>query len=111
MRADVSDPVAISKVEFFSRRDGDATDTLLSTVTVAPYTFNWANVPRGSYDVRIKATDSQGSNTLSNPIPILVYARPNAQLTVPAEGAAYTQGASITLKATAQTTNNDSKSM
>lgn len=44
----------IASVKFY------AGDTLLATVTTAPYQFSWNNVPVGSYFVTAKAEDNQG---------------------------------------------------
>ena len=49
----------ISKVEFFN---GTA---LLATVTTAPYTYSWTNVAAGNYSITAKATDNNGSVTVS----------------------------------------------
>lgn len=66
INAAASDDGSISKVEFFQ---GAA---LLSTDTVAPYSFNWINVPLGSYSLTSKATDNLGATTTSNSINITV---------------------------------------
>jgi regulation of enolase protein 1 (concanavalin A-like superfamily) len=48
---------AISKVEFFSG------STLIGTVTSAPYTLSWSNVPAGGYSLTAAATDNLGARS------------------------------------------------
>ena len=57
---------SIQKVEFYSGA------TLLGTSTSAPYSFNWANVPAGTYTLTAKATDNAGAVTTSSSISINV---------------------------------------
>jgi uncharacterized repeat protein (TIGR01451 family) len=61
-----SDDGSISKVEIFQG------SSLIGTDTVSPYSFNWINVPIGSYSLTAKATDNLGATTTSNIISILV---------------------------------------
>lgn len=49
----------VSKVDFYSNT------TLLGTSTTAPYSFTWASVPAGSYNVTAVATDNSGGITTS----------------------------------------------
>jgi len=64
---------SIAKVEFF---DGD---TLLATVTQAPYVYNWANSFAGSYSVTATVTDNLGVATVSNAVTVtLVNSTENA---------------------------------
>ncbi|MES2934042.1 MAG: discoidin domain-containing protein [Pseudomonadota bacterium] len=49
-------------------------NTLLGTVTNAPYTFNWNNVAAGTYTVKAVATDNAGATTSSNTAPVVVTA-------------------------------------
>jgi len=57
---------SVSKVEFFS---GAA---LLGMDTTAPYSFNWANVAAGTYNLTAKATDNEGASATSGAISIIV---------------------------------------
>ncbi|MDT7777884.1 MAG: hypothetical protein QOC99_396, partial [Acidobacteriota bacterium] len=106
--ANAIDPEGIAKVEFLARRDVETNYTLLSTDTDAPYGFTWSNVAHGSYYLAVRATDTQGSSTLSSEVAIAVLAKPSVQFTSPADGATFTQPAAITLTASAQTLNNRS---
>ncbi|MFZ6656231.1 Ig-like domain-containing protein [Undibacterium sp. TJN19] len=45
---------SIAKVEFYNG------GSLLSTVTTAPYRFNWNDVTSGTYSLTAKATDNLG---------------------------------------------------
>jgi len=52
---DPSDPNGISKVEFFI--DGQ----VVETVTEAPYTYEWMDAEKGTYDVKIRAYNTDGA--------------------------------------------------
>ena len=56
----------VSKVEFFSGT------TLIGSDTTAPYSFNWNNVPTGSYTVIAKATDNDGQVSAAIPVSVQV---------------------------------------
>ncbi len=46
--------------------------TLLGTDTTAPYSFNWADVPAGSYSITAVATDNGGATTTSAAVAVTV---------------------------------------
>ncbi len=73
---------AIAKVDFYRGA------ILLGTATSAPYTYNWTNVPAGSYTVSAKATDNSGGTTMSAPVTVTVApnAPPTVSLTSPTAG-------------------------
>lgn len=56
----------LSKVDFYNGT------TLLGTDATAPYSFNWTNVPAGSYFISARATDNEGSQTTSSVISVVV---------------------------------------
>lgn len=56
----------IEKVDFY------LDDTLLSTLENAPYTFEWNDVPEGSYLLKAVATDNNGDTAVSKVISITV---------------------------------------
>ena len=56
----------VARVEFFNGTN------LLGTVTSAPYTLTWSNIPPGSYSLLARATDNLGTTKNSTPITILV---------------------------------------
>jgi endo-1,4-beta-D-glucanase Y len=92
----------IAKVEFFNG------STLLTTDASAPYTYAWTNVAAGTYTLTARATDNSGGVTTSaavtvtvNPVTPPVNVAPTVSLTAPANNAAYTAPASITLTANA----------
>ena len=57
----------IQKVEFFH-----GATNLITTITTPPYTFNWTNVPQGSYALTAVATDNLNASTTSAPVNITV---------------------------------------
>lgn len=56
----------IVRVEFYNGT------TLLSTDSVAPYSYSWANVAAGNYAITAKATDNGGASTTSGIVNIIV---------------------------------------
>jgi RHS repeat-associated protein len=58
----------ITKVEFYNG------STLITTLTVAPYSVIWTGVPQGSYTLTAKATDNQGAESASAPVTVSVNA-------------------------------------
>jgi beta-glucanase (GH16 family) len=65
----------ISKVEFFNGT------TLLGEDTTSPYSFTWNDVPGGSYDIGVKATDDKGGSRSAS-VHIYVGAPVLASMTV-----------------------------
>jgi regulation of enolase protein 1 (concanavalin A-like superfamily) len=66
--ANASDDGSIDHVDFY------AGATLLSTQTIAPYSYTWSGVGTGSYTLTARATDNLGSVTMSSPVSITVNA-------------------------------------
>jgi chitinase len=99
--ADTS-PGTVSKVDFYNGT------TLLGTDTSSPYSFSWTNVAAGTYSLTTKATDNQGAVGTSAAISITVNAAsnpaPTTSITSPANGATFTEPASITINANASDT-------
>lgn len=98
----------VSKVEFYSG------STLIGTVTSAPYSMNWANVPAGSYSLTARAytdkADKQeakgkepkdNDNATSIPVQIIVNAKPAVSLTSPTPNQVIPAPGSLTLTANA----------
>jgi hypothetical protein len=85
----------ISKVEFFQGT------TKLGERTSSPWTFNWNNVPSGSYSLTATATDNSGSKTTSSAVNITVRAYPVISITSPVSGSSFTAPANITIAANA----------
>ncbi|MBL8236867.1 MAG: hypothetical protein JNM66_05580, partial [Bryobacterales bacterium] len=90
----------ISQVEFFNG------GTLLGVASSAPFAFNWANVAAGTYSITAKATGSNGLTTTSAPVSVTVTApaAPVVALTSPVAGASFVAPASVSIAATATTT-------
>lgn len=99
LAASASDPDgSITQVAFL--RDGAA----LAGSNVAPYGFNWTNVPVGSYVLTAEATDNRGGTTASAPVGVTVTPPnnpPAVNLISPASGAVFSGPATIALAATA----------
>ena len=67
---------SISKVDFYNGT------TLLGSDNTSPYSFNWNNVPIGTYTVTAKATDNLGLSATSAPLSVIItqsitYVSPN----------------------------------
>ena len=93
----------VQKVEFFH-----SGTVLIGTATTSPYSFDWTNVPAGSYTLTAKATavkkNQPNQTATSIPVGITVATAnvpPTVSLTSPANGASFTAPANITLTATA----------
>lgn len=89
----------VSKVEFYNG------NTLLGTAEASPFSFTWADVPSGVYNLLAKATDDEGAVGTSAVIRVFVAAEDNqapfVSITSPEAGATFTQPASITINADA----------
>ncbi|MDO8413548.1 MAG: Ig-like domain-containing protein, partial [Gallionellaceae bacterium] len=68
LSANATDSDGISKVEFYNGT------TLLSTATVAPYSYSWSNVTAGDYVLSAQATDNLGATTTSSAVNVTVNA-------------------------------------
>ncbi len=77
--------------------------TLLGTVTAAPYTYTWTNVPAGSYSLTAIATDNANASTTSNPISISVNPNqpPSVSLLAPSTTDSFTAPATFSIVANA----------
>jgi PKD repeat protein len=67
----------ISKVDFYQGT------TLIGTDTAPPFTFNWTNVPFGSYSITAKATDNTGTEANSAAVNLIVNSAPIVSITSP----------------------------
>jgi hypothetical protein len=66
----------ISKVEFFQG------STMLGADATAPYTFNWTNVPAGTYSLTAKAIDDKGASSTSAAVLVNVLAGTSSNVTL-----------------------------
>ena len=91
----------ITQVQFYNG------STLLGTSTISPYTFNWSNVPAGTYSLVATATDSNGVTTSSSPVSVTVVAPslPVASITSPANGSSLIAGSTLSITVNASETN------
>jgi hypothetical protein len=100
--ASASDPDGtVAKVEFFNGA------TKLGEDTSAPFTYDWAGVPAGTYSLTARATDNLGAQSTSavrtvtvSPAPP-VNQPPTAAITSPADGAIFSWHPTITINAAA----------
>ena len=88
---------SISKVEVYEGA------TLLGTLTTSPYTFNWNNVPAGTYSLTAKAIDDLNLNTTSSTVTVTVSnnSLPTVTLTSPVHNTTAIAPATFILKANA----------
>src|SRR5215210_6037744 len=88
----------VAKVEFYNGA------TKLGEDTSAPYTYDWAGVPAGSYSVTARAIDDLGAQTTSAALVVTVAAGnqpPTTRITSPIDGAIFPWHPTITIDATA----------
>jgi hypothetical protein len=104
LSANATDPDGtVSKVDFLSG------GTVIGTVTSAPYTYVWNNVPANTYSLTARATDNNGATGTSAPAVTITVAvpqnnPPSVAITAPADGATFSAPASITISANASDT-------
>jgi beta-glucanase (GH16 family) len=93
---------SVTQVEFYNGA------TLLGTDATSPYSFTWITPSVGTYILTAKATDNEGSTTISEPITVFVSAAsntpPTAAITSPVDNAAFLTPSNITINATATDT-------
>lgn len=89
----------IVKMEFFQNGNKLGEDL------TAPFTFNWADVPAGTYSLTVMDTDTSGASTESGPVTVTVVdksdAPPTIAITSPTAGATFNEPADITITANA----------
>jgi hypothetical protein len=56
----------VTNVDFYSGT------SLLGSVTTAPFSFSWSDVPVGTHDLSVRATDDRGATATSQPVTITV---------------------------------------
>jgi len=99
MTANASDPESqMARVEFYQGT------TLLATDASAPYSWNWTNVPAGTYTLSASAYDAAGNRTNSSPVTVTVNGSngaPTVALTSPTNGATFASPATINMAANA----------
>jgi RHS repeat-associated protein len=87
----------ISRVEFYKN------GTLITTVTTAPYTYQWTNVAVGDYAITAIVYDSSGATATSAPV-VTVHVTPagsppTVTLTAPSPGQVVPPGTVVTVTA------------
>ena len=89
---------AVAAVRFY------ANQSLIATLTSAPYSFGWKAPSTGSYDLTAAATDNDGATTTSDAVTVSVAvpnAPPMARITSPSNGDGATVGAALNVTADA----------
>jgi RHS repeat-associated protein len=77
--------------------------TLIGTVTAAPYSMNWFNVPAGSYSLTAKATDALGmvSTSAATLVTVITDQLPVVSILTPGNGQSITAPGSFTFTSSA----------
>jgi uncharacterized repeat protein (TIGR02059 family) len=93
---------SVSRVEFYSG------GTKLGSTSVAPYSFDWNNVPAGNYSLTVIATDNLNAKTISSAVTIAVInsnqipnRHPIVKISNPRKGNTYENLSTIEIDATA----------
>ena len=93
---------SVNLVEFYTG------STKLGSASAAPYSFNWNNVPAGTYSLTVTATDNQNTKTVSPSVSISVLDRittPNKHPIIhiynPRKGTSYDNLSTVTIDAVA----------
>ncbi|HSF56381.1 MAG TPA: Ig-like domain-containing protein, partial [Algoriphagus sp.] len=99
--ANAQDPEGkIKQVEFYNGT------TLLTTVTAAPYSYNWTNIQNGNYTVSAKVIDQEGASATSSSVSFTVNSSnqaPTVSLSNPTAGQVFINGVNpVQLVANAQ---------
>ncbi|HSF55790.1 MAG TPA: Ig-like domain-containing protein, partial [Algoriphagus sp.] len=99
--ANAQDPEGkIKQVEFYNGT------TLLTTVTAAPYSYNWTNIQNGNYTVSAKVIDLEGASATSSSVSFTVKSSnqaPTVSLSNPTAGQVFINGVNpVQLVANAQ---------
>ncbi|SIN73523.1 Ig-like domain-containing protein [Algoriphagus halophilus] len=108
--ANAQDPEGeINSVEFYSNGQ------LISTVTTAPYTYDWSTITAGTYQVYAKVFDLEGLNAISETVTFsveLANEAPSISLTQPINNQVFTLGSdAVQLVANAQDPEGEIKSV
>ncbi len=98
---------SITRMEFFQN------GASLGEDLTAPFTFNLADVPVGTYTLTVRDTDNLGATTSSGPITIIVSdttnALPSVAISSPSAGASFSVGAKVNITASASADSGVSK--
>jgi regulation of enolase protein 1 (concanavalin A-like superfamily) len=100
LAATASDPDgSIARVDLYQG------STLLKADYTNPYSFNWTDVPSGTYEFTAVAVDNEGARRTSAPVTVTVGSGsnqlPSVAITSPSNGALYSAPASMTIAASA----------
>ena len=95
---------SIAQVNFYSVINGDGDKVpfkriLLGSSTVAPFSFNWNNIPGGHYNIQAEAVDNCGLKTFSSVAEIKVLSTFNVLIGSPAPKEEFISGSNLTISA------------
>jgi len=85
----------VSKVDFYQGT------TQIGTDSTSPYSFNWTNVPAGTYALTAKVTDNLGAVVTSAVVTVVSNAGPAVSITGPSNNAIFSAPANITINVNA----------
>lgn len=110
-------PIAVTATDpdgTIQRVEISSSGNIIATLTTLPYTFNWANVPEGSYAITANAFDNAGASLDINRrpradiavnAPVVTGPVPSVGLLTPASNSAYAAPALVMLQASASSAN------
>ena len=104
LSADATDPEgSIARVNFYTVYPGgrgfSPTRILIGSVSQPPYSFNWTNIPGGSYLVQAEAVDDCGLKTSSAAVNVRILETFSVLLYSSALGRGFVPGSNILLEA------------
>ncbi len=62
------------------------------------FSYEWKNIPAGTYSIVVNAMDDEGLHTFSSPIIITVQGKPSINITLPTNNTVYTDTPSFTIE-------------
>ncbi len=89
----------INRIEFVV--SGVTGNTYVGTLTTAPFNAAMTINVAGAYTLTARAYDNKGARTISAGVPITITTPPTVSITAPANNAAYTAPAAVTITASA----------
>lgn len=96
LQATVTDSLGGTTIRYFQ----NGVD-LSGVVGISPYTYNWTNIPAGTYSIVARATDGYGASSDSAPYSFIVNAAPSVSITAPASNTASTAPSNFNFTASA----------
>jgi RHS repeat-associated protein len=95
----VADPGPLTRADTIAKVDCYNGTTLIGSVTTAPYTVPWTDVPTGKYKITAKATDNQGISKTSTAITVVADTSPDVAIASPLNNTAFEVTGMVTIDA------------